>query len=325
MKNYKWGILGAGKIADEFCTALSFTKNATVYAVASRNTVTGKAFAEKFKASIYYNNYFDLVNDNEVDIIYIATPHAFHYEHTMLCLQHKKHVLCEKPMSLSYQQTNEMLKLATENELFLMEGMWTTCMPFIQKIEEIIAAGIIGELQLVQADFGFSIPYSPESRLFNKTLGGGSIMDVGIYPIFLATLLLGEPSAIKSLSKLSKDGIDEYANMIIQYSNGATAHLFSAITVATPIVANVFGTKGTIYIQSPWYKATNFTVVKNDGNTQSFSIPHLCNGFEHEIQEVMCCLDKKLLQSPKMPHQLTLALSKLLEEILKQAGVVYGL
>ena len=322
-KVYRWGILGAGRIAEKFCEALCFVEDAEVYAVASRNIENAKNFAQKFKATKSYNSYDDLVKDKNIDIIYIATPHAFHYEQTMLCLQNNKHVLCEKPMSLSYAQTVEMLARAEQSNLFLMEGMWTSCMPSINKIVSIINDGIIGEPKYVSADFGFSAPLDVNGRLFNKHLGGGSVMDVGIYPTFLATLIFGEPSVIKTVSKLTLTGVDEYANVVMQYPNDQSAQILSSIAFNTPIEAVIIGTKGRIKIDNPWYKATNFSIHLNDGNTENFSMPHLSNGFEHEIKEVTNCLNNGFIESNKMPHKLTLSLSKIMEEILHQAGVVY--
>ena len=322
-KNYRWGILGAGRIAEKFCTALNFVEGASVYAVASRDSENAKAYATKFKATKFYDNYEDLMQDENVDIIYIATPHAFHFEQTMACVKKAKHVLCEKPMALSYSQTDAMIKAAKENNVFLMEGMWTACMPFIEKIKELIAADVIGKLQYVSADFGFNSPVDLEGRLYNKSLGGGSMMDVGIYPLFFATLLLGEPSLAKAVYKLSVTGVDEYVNVVLQYPDGETAHLLSSIHFNTAIEAEIIGTKGRIKIKNPWFKATDFSVYLADETVQKFSIPHLSNGFEYEIMEVMNCLDKGLLQSEKMPHQLTLLISKIMEDVLVQGGVVY--
>lgn len=322
-KNYRWGVLGAGRIAAKFCEALCFVEGSEVYAVASRNIKNAKEYATKYNATKFYDNYNDLIRDDKIDIIYIATPHPFHYEQTMQCLQNNKAVLCEKPMSLSGKQTTEMIALAQEKKLFLMEGMWTACMPFIEKIQSIIEEDGIGDVQYMNADFGFAAPVDYDGRLYNKTLGGGSILDVGIYPVFLATLILGEPFAIKSLSKTSMTGVDEYANIILQYPNGATAHLLSSIIFNTPIEAEIIGTRGSIKIKNPWFKATNFSVHLNNGSEENFSIPHLCNGFEHEIKEVMHCLGEGLLQSNKMPHKLTLSTSKILDEVLRQAGVFY--
>lgn len=322
-KNYRWGILGAGRIADKFCEALCYVAGSEVYAVASRDIDKAREYATRYNATSVYNNYDDLVKDPNVDIVYIATPHAFHYEQTMLCLQNNKAVLCEKPMSLTYEQTAAMIEMATKKNLFLMEAMWTGCMPFIDKILSLIKEDTIGPPQYIAADFGFIAPPDPESRLFNKRLGGGSLLDIGIYPIFLSTLILGEPSIIKTVSRLTDTGVDEYVNMVLQYPNGQTAHLLSTLRFNTGIEAEITGTKGRIKIDNPWFKATGFTLHLNEGTSESFSTPHLCNGFEHEINEVMYCLDQGLLQSNKIPHRLTLSISKIMDEILSQSGVIY--
>lgn len=322
-KNYRWGILGAGRIAAKFCESLCFVEGSEVYAVASRDIENAKTYAAKYNATKFYNSYDDLINDENIDIIYIATPHPFHYEQTMNCLQHNKAVLCEKPMSLSNKQTTEMIAFAEEKKIFLMEGMWTACMPYIEKIKSLIGEDTIGKPQYVSADFCFDAPRDVDGRLYNKSLGGGSVLDVGIYTVFLATLILGEPSIIKSVSKLTSTGVDEYANTIMQYPGGQTAHLLSGISFNTPIEAEIIGTKGSIKIKSPWFKATDFSVQLNDGPTENFCLPHGSNGFEHEIKEVMYCLDNGLFQSNKMPHHVTLSISKILDEVLQQAGVTY--
>jgi predicted dehydrogenase len=291
--------------------------------VASRDMDKAKDYAVRYNAVATYNNYEDLFKDQNVDIIYIATPHSFHYEQTLLCLQHNKPVLCEKPMSLSTKQTTEMIAAAAEKKLFLMEGMWTACMPFMEKILSLIKEDAIGQPQYIHADFGFTAPFDPAGRLFKKALGGGSVLDVGIYPIFLATIIFGKPSLIQSVSKLTTTGVDEYANMVLQYPGGQTAHLLSSISFNTALEAEIIGTKGRIKIDNPCFKATDFTLILNDGTSEHFSMPHQSNGFEHQIKEVMHCLDNGLLQSSKVPHQLTITVSKIMEEVLKQAGVVY--
>ena len=322
-KNYRWGILGAGKIAEKFCTALNFVEGSEVHAVASRDRKNAIAFADKFNAFTFYDNYDDLMKDENVDIIYIATPHAFHYQQTIACLQNKKAVLCEKPMSLSYRQTMEMITTAKENKVFLMEAMWTACMPFIEKIKSLIKDDVIGKPKYVAADFGFNTPVDLEGRLYKKSLGGGSMMDVGVYPLFLATLILGDPTLVKTVAKLTDTGVDEYTNTVLQYANQETAHLLSSISFNTAVKAEITGTKGRIEIHNPWFRATDFSVHSADGSVQNFTMPHLSNGFEYEIMEVMHCLDNGLLESEKMPHQLTLSISKIMEEVLTQAGVVY--
>lgn len=323
-KSFRWGILGAGHIAEKFCTALTYTEGAEVYAIASRDMDKAAGFASKHQATVWYNNYEALMKDENVDVIYIATPHAFHPEQAIACLNHKKPVLCEKPLSLSYQQTKKMIDTANENKVFFMEGMWTACMPFMDKIRQLIKDDVIGSLQCVSADFGFKAPVNLEGRLYKKVLGGGAMMDVGVYPLYLATSLLGVPEQIKVISKLTETGVDEYTNIVLQYETGATAQLISAIVFQTNVEATIIGTKGRINIKNPWFKATDFTVHLNVGITEDFHMPHLCNGFEHEIKEVMQCLGNNLLQSEKVPHTLSLSMSKITGDVLKEAGVVYA-
>ena len=322
-KYYRWGIIGAGHIAEKFCTALNFTEGAQVYAVASRDAAKGKDFGARHKAVVVYDNYEALMQDEKVDIIYIAIPHVFHYAQTMACLQHGKPVLCEKPLSLSYQHTKEMIDVAKEKQLFFMEGMWTACMPAINKIRSLIAEGLIGEVKYLSADFGFTAPVNLEGRLYNKQLGGGAMMDVGVYPLYLATAILGEPQQVKLLSNLTKTGVDEYVNLSLQYANGASAQLIASIVFQTDIEATIIGNKGRINIKSPWFKATEFSVLLNDGSSQQYNLPHQSNGFEYEIKEVMHCLENDLLQSEKVPHQLSLWMAKITGEVLEQAGVDY--
>lgn len=316
MKTYRWGILGAGRIADKFCEALNFVNGSQVYAISSRDDANAQAFAGKHNATKFYTNYVDLATDPEIDIIYIATPHAFHYEHTMLCLQHGKHVLCEKPMSLNSKLSSEMMDFAAHQNLFLMEGLWTRFMPFTEKIISLIEDAAIGYIKHVQADFGFAAPFDATGRMFNKILGGGSVLDVGIYPIFLATLILGKPSTIKAFVTKTTTDVDETADMLLQYPNGATAHLLSTIGFNTPITASILGTKGRIDIHNPWFKGTDISVILNEGTKDNFSYPHLCNGFEYEIEHVMHCLENGLLQSPKIPHSFTLQVSNIMDEVL---------
>ena len=322
-KQIRWGILGAGRIANDFCTAINFTEGSVVYAVASRNEETGKAFATKFNAPVYYDNYLSLVNDANVDVIYIATPHQFHFEQAKLCLEHNKPVLCEKSMCMNHQQTAELIELATKNKLFLMEAMWTSCMPFMNTIKEIIDAGIIGDIQYLHASLCFTAPLNYQDRLYNKELGGGSVLDVGVYVLSFATKILGEPSAMKSLVTMALTSVDATANIILQYPSGATAHLLSSIAITTPQECSIVGTKGRIYVKEPMYKATEFTLSLHDGETKAYAFPHLCNGFEYEIREVMHCLHHGLLQSEKVPHSQTLTVSRLMDNILQEAGIDY--
>jgi len=319
-KIYRWGILGAGRIADKFCTAINFSAASKVYAVASTNDIKGKQFAEKFQAPIVYNNYQSLVEDENVDVVYIATPHPFHYEQALLCLNTGKPVLCEKPLSMNFHQSNSMIALAQKNQLFLMEAMWTACMPFMHKIKEIIQAGLIGDVQFVQAALCFKAPLDFEDRLYNKALGGGSVLDVGVYVISFATILLGKPQSIKSFKKIAVTDVDETANIILEYANGTQAHLLCSIGMDVPMEASIIGTKGSIEIKDPWFKTESFTLKIENQLEKQFNIPHLCNGFEYEVAEVENCLNQNQIQSNLFSHQLSLTVSEIMDAVLQETN-----
>lgn len=320
---YRWGILGAGNIANKFASALNYTDNAEVYAVASRDDDKAKQFAAKYGATKAYSEYDQLVEDKDVDIVYIATPHAFHCQQAIMCLTHKKAVLCEKPMALNLQEVTDMVDVARNNQAFLMEGMWSAFMPAIKKAVELINEGAIGPVRFFRADFGFQAPDDPNNRLYNLKLGGGSILDVGIYPIFLSTLLLGEPSHIQSMAKLSYTGADECCSMQFQYEGGQIAHIFSSITVKTSLTAEITGPKGRIILPCPFYKATSLNLELNEGGSKQFSFPHEHNGFEYEIREVMSCLEKGDMECSAMPHEKSLLMARIMDSVRAQCGVVY--
>jgi predicted dehydrogenase len=322
-KIYKWGIIGPGKIADKFAAAISNIPNAGLYAVASRDATRASQFAEKYHAPKFYGNYQSLANDNEIDAVYIATPHTFHHAHALLCLENGKPVLCEKPMCVNYKSTVEIVNTARRMNTFLMEAMWTRFLPVINKTLELIEDGEIGEIKYVSADFGFNAPFDSKSRLYDLRLGGGSLLDVGVYPLFLALFLLGKPDAVKSFAHLSATGADETANAILYYKNGSMANILSSIVMHTPLTAEISGTKGIITLQSPWYKGTIVVVEKNDTITNSFSLPYTGNGFEFEIIEVMNCLNKGLTESSLMPLDFSLLLSKVADEICSQCNIRY--
>ncbi len=322
-RNYRWGILGAGRIAEKFATALNYTDGAELYAIASRDTAKGQAFAGRYGAAKQYSRYEDLVTDPAVDIIYIATPHVFHCEQTLLCLRHQKAVLCEKPLALNEREVTKMVGEARRQEVFLMEGMWSRFMPSINKARELIDAGAIGAVQYLHADFGFKAPYDVQGRLYNRRLGGGSLLDVGIYPVFLSSFLLGEPATIHTIAGKSATGVDEYCNVVFQYPGGQTAHIFSAINVQTGLQAEIAGTEGRLLLQRPWYKSEQLVLERSNGETSSFSFPLECNGFEYEIHEVMECLDKGFSECPALPLDMSLEMSRTMDIIGQQAGVGY--
>jgi len=260
-----WAILGPGKIAHKFADAFRSVPDAKLFAIASRDAARGKEFARLFKVPNTYDSYEALVADSEVDIIYIATPHPFHYEQTLLCLNHKKAVLCEKPLTLSHRRASEMVSLARSQSTFLMEGMWSRFFPATIKTVDLIRAGVIGEIKFLRADFGFVAPYNPEGRVFNLKLGGGAQLDVGVYPMFLALLVLGKPQKIQALAQRALTGADETTSAQFYFKNGSIAHIVSSVAADTAKQAEIIGTLGTLVMHSPWHKSGRFFRHKSRG------------------------------------------------------------
>jgi predicted dehydrogenase len=318
----RWGIIGPGKIANKFAEALNNVSGAELYAVASRKEETAREFAVKHKADCFYSSYEQLVSDPKVDIVYIATPHAFHHEHTLLCLNNKKAVLCEKPLAHKYPDVQAMIEASVSNQVFLMEAMWSRFLPPVNKALELIREGQIGEVKKVKADFGFKSLYDSNGRLYNMSLGGGSLMDVGVYPLFLALAVLGEPTECRAAAILADTGADEVCCMVLKYPN-AEAELFSSIVTDTEREAIITGTEGDIYFVSPWYRQTSIVLKWKDGTRDEFTFDNSGNGFEAQIIEAMNCLTQGKIESAIMPHSFSLLQSKVLDEICRKSGIVY--
>lgn len=322
-KTYKWGILGPGKIAHRFAEALQNVPGAKTYAVASRDKNRALGFAAKYHIPVVHDNYESLIQDPEVDIIYIATPHSFHHEQAIMCLNNKKAVLCEKPLSVDHKRALQIVTAARNNNTFLMEAMWTRFMPATLKVLELIKEGKIGEVKFIRGDFGDSFPYDPTSRVYDLKLGAGSILDIGIYPLFLVLLILGKPDEIKSFAHLANTGADDLASAMLCYRDGRIATILSSNILHTPITAEIMGTEGIITMHSSWYNTKSISLSKAGQETQLLDVSYRGNGFEFQIQEVMNCLDRGAKESSLMPLDFTLLLSKTMAEICHQCGVVY--
>jgi len=321
-KKINWGILATGWIADKFANALTVVPNAKLFAVASRKKEQAEKFAKQFNIPKFYGSYEELAADPEIDVVYVATPHPFHFENTMMCLNQNKAVLCEKPFGMDKIQVEKMIALAQERNLFLMEAMWTRFLPSILKVKELIENDTIGEIIQLKSDFGIKFPYDVNGRLFNKALGGGSLLDIGIYPVFIALFLMGVPEEIVSKAIIGKTDVDESISMIFKYKN-ATAGLASTAMANTAIETEIYGTKGKIKIHYMWFMSTKITVTLNDAEPQDFNFPFLCNGYEYEAIEVTNCLLKKETESKIMTHDMSLKLIGLLDKIREQNNIVY--
>ena len=324
MKKYNWGIIGLGNIAGKFASALNSTTRGKLYAVASRTNEKAHFFSEKFGASRYYDSYEKLIEDDKIDIVYIATPHNLHYPIAKKCLESGRNVLCEKPITINSRQFEELRELSGRKRLFYMDALWTRFMPKIEKTLEYINSDKLGDIHYIRADFGIDPVLHPEGRLLNPALGGGSILDIGIYPVFLSLLILGYPEEIKVSAVKSDTGVDVSCGIILKYKNGAIADLFSTFLAKTETSAEIAGTNGRIILHRQFFGPGDMTFINNDATEIRHSFPAISNGYEYEAEEVMDCLDRKLLESPRLPLSFTSQLMKLLDEIRSGADVVYG-
>ena len=320
---YRWGVLGTGKIARRFMQAVACVPEAEVVAVGSRTQQKAEIFGAEFGIPRCYEGYETVCADPEVEIVYVATPHTLHAVNTEVALQYGKHVLCEKPFTLNARQAEPLIALARQKGLFLMEGMWTRCFPLMREVEARVQAGELGMLRLIQADFGFRAPYNPDGRLFNPELGGGALLDVGIYPVALALQFLGEPIRIHTVAAIGSTGVDEQCAMLFEYAEGALAVLTAAIQTDTPKEAILCGTQGRLRIHAPWWKPSEATLTRADGSEIAIRHPYSGDGLQFEIRHVHDCLRQGLTESPWMPLDETLRLMRTLDAIRRQWGLVY--
>jgi len=321
-RKFRWGIVGLGGIAAKFAEGLQVLPDAHLFAVASRTQRKADDFAQRFNVPHSYGNYAEILGNKEIDIIYIATPHTFHFENTLMCLEAGIPVLCEKPLAINSTEVKKMITKSQEKRVFLTEAMWTAFLPSIKKIKEVINEGLIGKVELIRADFGTRADNDPKKRWFNPDLGGGSLLDVGIYPAYLATEILGRPDKIKALASMVRTGVDENCGFVFHYKEGQIASLYSSIVVKTATDAMITGNKGSIYIHSNFFMPSSVSLIFND-STRDITPEYIGNGYNYEAAEAMECLDKGLIQSNSMNHEKSMLLMEILDEIRKECGIRY--
>ena len=319
----RWGILGTGNIAHSFATGLPFLPDAELLAVGSRSQATADAFGDAFGVPRRYASYEELVGDADVDVIYISTPHPFHRENTLLCLEAGKAVLCEKPFAMNAREAEEMIGCARSKKVFLMEAMWTRFVPVMVRLRELLRAAAIGEVRMVAADFGFQADFDPESRLFDRDMGGGALLDVGVYPVALASMVFGAPSEVVGLAHLGETGCDEQSAMLLGHPGGRLAILYTAIRIDTPQVATLMGTAGSITIHAPWWKPARLTLARSGAEPEVFDLPFDANGYNYEAAAVMEALRAGKLEDETMPLDETLAIMRTLDRIRAEWGLSY--
>jgi predicted dehydrogenase len=321
-RDIKWGIIGLGGIAHKFATDLLLVQNCSLEAVASRSIAKSEAFSKKYNSAAFYGSYEELVQNNSIDIVYIATPHNSHERYAMLALEHQKAVLCEKPFAINKKQVFNMIEASKKNQVFLMEAMWSRFIPSIVEIKKRIDKGEIGELKYIHADFSFKANTSIQ-RIYDKNLGGGSLLDIGIYPVFLAYLFLGIPSDIAAKAHFYDSGADSQLALLFNYKN-AQALLFSSFNSTSKREAKISGTLGEIIIDMPWNETNSFSIQKNNENAKSISLPTIGKGYTHEIIECNLCLQEHKLESHNWSHKNSLDLITLLDTIRKKIDLSYS-
>ncbi|HHS96223.1 MAG TPA: Gfo/Idh/MocA family oxidoreductase [Phaeodactylibacter sp.] len=320
---FNWGILGLGEMAHRFADDLLLMPDARLYAVVSSSTARARDFAKKYKVPYAFGNYNDIAHIPDLGAVYIASPHTAHCAHTLYCLRKGIPVLCEKPFAMNAAEARRMVKAAKANDTFLMEAMWTRFLPTTQKVLELIEEGVIGEVKSLKADFGFVAPYLPEHRLFNRDLGGGALLDVGVYPLFLSLLLFGKPEEVKAMATFGKTGVDENCSMLLRYPNNKTAMLHSSIVVETATEAYIYGDKGCIRMNAAWYEATSITVMVAGQDPKDYFFAFDSTGYTYEAEEVMRCVSAGKRESDLMPMGFSLQLMELLDKVRIEAGIFY--
>jgi predicted dehydrogenase len=319
----RWGILSTGGIARQFTRDLLLTGH-TVAAVGSRTRASAERFAAHFELPAAHASYESLVADPSVDIVYVATPHPFHYPNAMLALEAGKHVLVEKPFTLNAAQAQHLVAYAADHGLVALEAMWTRWLPHMARLREIVAAGTIGELRSMSADHTQRLPDDPRHRLNALELGGGALLDLGVYPVSFASQLFGAPQSIQAVATFKETGADAQVATMFRYPGGQIATTYSASTTRGPNVAVVLGSGGRIEVDSVWYTATGLRVYDEDGTLiENFRPPVDGRGMQYQAMEAEQLVSAGQVASDVLPPQETVAIMATLDAIREQIGLRY--
>ena len=321
-KSYKWGILAPGKMSAKFTKGLKMLENVELYAVGSRDLERAKQFAAEYGFKKYYGSYEQLAQDPELEIVYIASPHSHHYEHTMLCLGNGKHVLCEKAFAINSAEVARMIMEAKVRKLFLMEALWPPFQPFYKKADEIIKSGILGKMIHLAGNFSFIPPYDPADRKFNLTLGGGSLLDIGIYPVIDALTFFGVPDEIMATALFAGTGSEESLCAVFRYDNDRMSTIYSSFKTDTGIGCEIQCEKGNLIISRGRDMNQRVILSLHGRDKQEFIFKPEAMGYHLEAEEVMRCLDEGKTESPVVPLSFSRDLIKTLDRVREAAGIV---
>jgi predicted dehydrogenase len=323
-RRIRWGVIATGGIARTFVEDLKLMPDAEVVAVGSRTQAAADAFAQRYEIPRAYGDWESLAADDGVDVVYVATPHSAHHAAAKLCLTAGRAVLCEKPLTLDAPSSQDLVDTAKAAGVFLMEAMWTRCNPAVLRMVELVEQGAIGEVSTVHADFGLVGPFPPEHRMRNPALGGGALLDLGIYPITLAHLLLGRPDSVQAWASLTPERVDQNTGMLFGYESGALAVLTCGIVGATGTAATVTGTTGRIALPPPFHRPDRLDLYRNPyAAPEVIEAPLAGHGYVPEAEEVHRCLRAGLTESPRVPHATTLEMMSIMDDIRARVGVSY--
>ncbi|MEU2419632.1 Gfo/Idh/MocA family oxidoreductase [Streptomyces sp. NPDC007851] len=325
-QSVRWGILATGGIAAAFAADLVDLPDAEIVAVASRSAEAAEGFAERFGIGRAYGDWESLARDEDVDVVYVATPHSAHRAAAGLCLAAGRHVLCEKAFTVNAREAEELVALAKEHDRFLMEAMWTYCNPLVRRLTALVGDGAIGEVRTVQADFGLEGPFPPAHRLRDPALGGGALLDLGVYPVSFAHLLLGEPDGMSARAVLSEEGVDLQTGALLSWESGALAMVHCSITGGTGTTASVTGSHGRIDVPDGFFNPERFVLHRDGRDPEEFAMDPADGPrttLRHEAREVMRALRADERESPLVPLSGTLAVMRTLDTLREQIGVRY--
>lgn len=322
-RTIRWGIIGAGGISDKFANDLKAVPGAELVAVAAQSADRARSFADRYNIPYAYGSYEELVRRDDIDIVYIGTLHPMHKDGALLCLNAGKAVLCEKPFTMNAAEAEELIRTAREKKLFLMEAMWTRYLPTIVQTRQWISEGAIGEVKSVTANFSFDIGFQPEHRLLNKKLGGGSLLDAGIYPISFASMVFGQqPDKISSTAYIGETEVDERFSALFEYSGNRTALLNGGVRLRMVNEAYIYGTQGYIHVPNfLWSREAHLH--RADGVRVSIHDDRKTHGYNYEAAEAMKCLREGRLESSIMPLDETLRIMQTLDALRHQWGLEY--
>ncbi|MFO7573957.1 MAG: Gfo/Idh/MocA family oxidoreductase [Bacteroidales bacterium] len=323
MRKYKWGILAPGRIAHRFAEGLQLLDNAVLWAVGSRNAERASEFAGMYGFKRSYGSYEELVTDTDLDVVYVASPHSHHHEHTLLCLNHGKHVICEKAFSLNLKEVTEMIETAQRKRLFLMEALWPPFQPSYREAERIINSGEMGEVLSMAGRFGFRSPYDPASRVFDLKLGGGSLLDIGIYPVMDILRYMGMPDEVTAIASFAPTGADDSLLAVFDYADGRKSTAYSSFLEDSGVGTKIIMDGGSLILERNRERGQILVIEQEDREPVTKAYKPLSSGFSYEAEEVMKCLDAGKTESEVVPHSFSHDLMALLDRIRNAAGIEY--